>query len=148
MKCPYCNEGETKVIDSRDSSNKVRRRRECKKCEKRFTTYETAKDLKITVTKKDGENERFDEEKIRKGVKKAAKKTKLTPNEIDEVMENTVTQIREEQENQKISSEKIGKIVKKELKNRDEVAYIRFASVYESFKDADSFEEEIKSLKD
>jgi len=148
MKCPYCKNGQTKVIDSRDKSDKVRRRRECKKCGKRFTTYETAKDLKITVVKKGGQNQRFDEEKIREGVEKAAKKTKLTPNEIDNIIENTVTQVREEQEKQEISSDKVGEIVKQELKKRDEVAYIRFASVYESFEDAEGFEEKIKSLKE
>jgi len=148
MKCPYCNKGDTKVIDSRDAADKVRRRRECKKCDKRFTTYETAKDLKITVVKSDDDRQRFDEEKIRKGVEKAAKKTKLTPNEIDDIIDNTVAKVREEQENQEISSKKIGNIVTEELKKRDDVAYIRFASVYESFEDVNSFEEKVKALKE
>ena len=143
MKCIYCDGGETKVVDTRESSEKIRRRRECKDCGRRFTTYETAEDLEITVTKREGENEKFSEEKIREGVEKAAKKTSIDEDQIEKVVEAVKDEVRGEKE---IKASKIGEIVKKELKKRDKVAYIRFASVYDSFDDVESFEEEVKEL--
>lgn len=143
MKCIYCEDGETKVVDTRESSQKIRRRRECKNCGRRFTTYETAEDLEIIVTKRDGEDEKFNEEKIRKGVQRAAKKTSLEEDQIEEVVEAVKNKVRGEK---KVEASEIGVIVKEELKKRDEVAYIRFASVYDSFDDAESFEKEVKAL--
>lgn len=143
MKCIYCDQGDSKVVDTRESSEKVRRRRECKNCGRRFTTYETAEELEITVTKREGENEKFSEEKIREGVEKAAKKTSIDEDQIEEVVEAVKNRVRG---NKCIEASEIGEIVKEELKKRDKVAYIRFASVYDSFENVESFEEEVKAL--
>lgn len=145
MKCIYCDEGDTRVVDTRESSDKIRRRRECKNCGRRFTTYETAEELEITVTKREGENEKFSEGKIREGVEKAAKKTSIDEDQVEEVVEAVKEEIRGKKE---IKASEIGEVVKKELKKRDKVAYIRFASVYDSFEDVESFEEEVKALQD
>ncbi|AOV94983.1 hypothetical protein AQV86_03600 [Nanohaloarchaea archaeon SG9] len=143
MKCIYCDEGTTKVVDTRESSDKIRRRRECKNCRRRFTTYETAEDLEITVTKREGESEQFSEEKIRNGVGRAAKKTSIDEDQIEEVVEAVKDEVRGKKQ---IKASEIGEVVKSELKKRDKVAYIRFASVYDSFEDVESFEEEVKEL--
>lgn len=145
MECIYCDQGDSKVVDTRESSEKVRRRRECKNCGRRFTTYERAEDLEITVTKRSGEDEKFNEKKIRGGVERAAKKTSIDEDQIEEVVEAVKNRVRG---NKCIEASKIGEIVKEELKKRDEVAYIRFASVYDSFEDVESFEEEVKALQD
>lgn len=144
MQCPYCEENRTKVVDSRETDGKVRRRRECSNCVKRFTTYETVERIDITVEKREGENEKFDEEKIRKGVAKAVEKTKASEqvNEIVDDVKKTILGT------EKISAEKIGEAVKKELKKRDEVAYMRFASVYDSFESAENFREEAEALEE
>lgn len=144
MKCPYCDSGDTKVVDTRESENKIRRRRECTGCSRRFTTYETAENLDITVVKRNGVEEKFDEEKIRGGVERAAKKTSLTDDQIEEVVEEVKKAVRGKTE---IDACEIGDTVKEELKKRDEVAYIRFASVYDSFESAESFQEEVEALK-
>lgn len=144
MRCPYCDDGDTKVVDTRESENKIRRRRECTACGRRFTTYETAETLDITVVKRDGVEEEFDEEKIRSGVERAAKKTSLTEDQIEEVVEAVKKGVRGKKE---IDACEIGDRVKEELKKRDEVAYIRFASVYDSFESAESFQEEVEALK-
>ncbi len=144
MKCIYCEGGDTKVVDTRESSESVRRRRECKSCGRRFTTYETAEDLEITVTKRSGESEQFNAEKIRGGVERAAKKTSLSDDQIEEVVEAVKNRVRGEKS---VEASKIGEIVKDELKKRDKVAYIRFASVYDSFDDVESFEEEVEALR-
>lgn len=144
MKCPYCTNNATTVVDTRESRERVRRRRECKKCGRRFTTYETVEKYDVKVVKRSGEEENFDEEKIREGIIKAA------GNRIDEEkVENTVESIKRKiLEKQEITAEKIGELVKEELKQLDEVSYIRFASVYDSFENAKSFQEEIEALKD
>ncbi|QGA80398.1 transcriptional regulator NrdR [Candidatus Nanohalobium constans] len=144
MKCIYCSDGKTKVVDSRESEGKVRRRRECQSCGERFTTYETADDLDIQVIKGDGETEKFREEKIRDGLEKATNKTSLGAEEVEEIIEEVKKMVRGKN---KVESEEIGNKIKEELSTRDEVAYIRFASVYESFEDAESFKEEVESLK-
>ncbi|MFB6193217.1 MAG: transcriptional regulator NrdR [Candidatus Nanohaloarchaea archaeon] len=145
MKCIYCGESSTRVVDTRESEDKVRRRRECKNCGRRFTTYETAEKLDLTVEKRDEENEEFKEEKVRSGVEKAANKTSISDEEVEEIVESVKQMVRGRK---KICSEKIGEKVKEELQKRDEVAYIRFASVYDSFEDAESFQEEVKALKE
>lgn len=144
MKCPYCENETTKVKDSRETEGKVRRRRECTECERRFTTYETAEKLDIQVVKRDGSKEPFKESKIREGIQRAVQKTAITTEEVEEAVDNVKKQVMHKQE---LKTEEIGNEVKKELKDLDEVAYIRFASVYESFDDAESFEKEIKELK-
>jgi len=143
MQCAYCDSDKTKVIDTRETSEKVRRRRECSGCGRRFTTYETAEKFDITVTKHKGENEEFSEDKIRKGVSKSAEKTSLDEDDVEEVVEEVKKEVRGKKE---VSTKEIGDAVKKSLKKRDEVAYIRFASVYDSFDDAESFLKEAESL--
>jgi transcriptional repressor NrdR len=143
VKCPYCKANSTSVVDSRETGGKVRRRRECKECERRFTTYETAEKLDIQVTKRDGSKEPFREEKIRDGIEKAVQKTAVTSEEVEEAVEAVKNRVMEEQE---LSTEEIGDAVKEELKKLDEVAYIRFASVYEGFDEAESFREEVEAL--
>jgi len=145
MKCVYCDHEKSKVIDTRDSSDKIRRRRECKECGRRFTTYETAESFDITVTKRDGKDEKFSEEKIRNGIQNAAKNTEVTEDEVEEIVEEVKDKIRGKKE---VSAEHIGSTVMETLKKRNEVAYIRFASVYESFEDAESFQKEVEQLKD
>ena len=145
MKCPYCENKTTKVVDSREIETKVRRRRECKECDRRFTTYETAEKLDIQVVKRDGSKQPFKENKIRDGIQRAVQKTAVTEEEVEEVMENVKSRVMKKQE---LKAEEIGETVKEELKKLDEVAYIRFASVYDSFDDVESFEEEVKELKE
>ncbi len=143
MRCIYCDHESTGVIDTRDSSNSVRRRRECKECGRRFTTYEKVENLDLRVVKRDGEEQEFNEEKIRSGVERAAKKTSITPEEVEEIVADVKDRIRG---SKKIKAREIGEIVKEKLQEKDEVAYIRFASVYDSFDSAESFKKEIKSL--
>lgn len=144
MKCIYCEESSTRVVDTRESEDKVRRRRECKNCGRRFTTYETAEKLDLTVVKRDKEDEKFQEEKVREGVEIAANKTSITDEEVEEIVEEVKSMLRGRK---KIEAEKIGEKVKEELQKRDEVAYIRFTSVYDSFDDVESFKKEIEALK-
>lgn len=144
MKCIYCGHEKTKVIDTRDTSEEIRRRRECKGCDRRFTTYETPESLDIVVTKRDGEDEKFDEEKVRNGIRNATKNTEVGDDQIEEMVEEVKDKIRGMKE---VSAEEIGDFVLEALKKRNEVAYIRFASVYEKFEDVESFQEEVEQLK-
>lgn len=145
MKCPYCEHNSTRVVDSRETEGKVRRRRECDECERRFTTYETAEKLDIQVIKRDGSKEPFKEQKIRDGIKKAVQKTAVTAEEVEEAVEAVKRRVMKKQE---LHADEIGKAVKEELKKLDEVAYIRFASVYEGFDNAESFRKEVEALED
>lgn len=143
MKCPYCDNGSTSVVDTRESSEKVRRRRECPECDRRFTTYETVEKYDIRVVKRSGDAEDFREEKVRSGILKATEKTSIKEDEVDEMVENVKNQVRDRKE---VSTERIGELVKQQLQSRDEVAYIRFASVCDSFDDAEKFQEEVEAL--
>ncbi|MFB6190794.1 MAG: transcriptional regulator NrdR [Candidatus Nanohaloarchaea archaeon] len=145
MKCPYCDECSTNVVDTRESRERVRRRRECASCDRRFTTYETVEKYDVKVVKQNGAREDFREEKIRSGIEKAAEKTQLDEQGIDEAVEEVRQNVVDRKE---IPAEKIGEFVKEALKKRDEVAYIRFASVYDSFENAESFQEEVEALQD
>ena len=145
MKCIYCEQGDTKVVDTRESQHRVRRRRECKKCGERFTTYEEVESLDIKVEKTDGETEAFDEDKIRSGLEKAVEKTPVDEEQVEEIIEEVKSEVKN---NKKVSSRKIGSIIKDELKERNEVAYIRFASVYDSFEDLESLQKEVEALKE
>lgn len=145
MKCIYCEEGDTKVVDTRESEHRVRRRRECKQCEERFTTYEEVESLNLKVEKSTGETEQFSEDKIRSGLEKAVKNTSVEEDQIDEIVEKVKSEVKNRK---KVPSKEIGKIIKEELKKRNEVAYIRFASVYDSFEDLESFQKEVESLKE
>ena len=144
MKCPVCGYYDSKVIDSRPSvdGNSIRRRRECLECQKRFTTFETVEAMQIFVTKKNGEKEIFDRNKLLSGVIKACHKRPVDPERIvNEVEQELYNDMRNE-----ITTSEIGELVMLKLKDHDQVAYVRFASVYREFKDVDTFLKEIKDL--
>ncbi|MFP4633537.1 MAG: transcriptional regulator NrdR [Candidatus Aenigmatarchaeota archaeon] len=145
MRCPTCS-SETKVIESREISDStaVRRRRECKQCKHRFTTYERP-ELRVSVVKRDGSREEFQEEKVKEGIMRACEKRPVSDEEIEELVREVVQKIRRKGVNE-VQSEDIGRLVMKGLKELDKVAYIRFASVYKSF-DLESLEKEIKTIK-
>jgi transcriptional repressor NrdR len=147
MKCPYCPETETKVIDSRVSKTGalIRRRRECERCGKRFTTYERVEEPLPAVVKKDGRREAFDRMKIASGIRKACEKRPVSTETIDGVVDH-IEQWALEQSEEEIPSSSIGEHVMEELHKLDEVAYVRFASVYRSFKDINEFMSELQDL--
>jgi len=148
MECPYCNHLETKVTDSRDTGTyTIRRRRECLKCNKRFTTYEYIELTPVYVKKKDGRLEKFDRNKIKNGIMKALEKRPVDHEKIEEILDSIEEKIRRTGTEQ-IESKVIGEFVMDSLKETDHVAYIRFASVYRSFTDLSSFEREVKNLID
>jgi len=146
MQCPYCQYEETKVIDKRDTEGVTRRRRECLKCEKRFTTYEKV-ELDLNVLKKDSRREKFDVEKLKKGIFKALEKRPLTSETIDEFVGEVEAKIYRVAKDKDIESNKIGEIIMEKLKKLDKVAYIRFASVYKEFADVEEFKKELGELK-
>jgi transcriptional repressor NrdR len=146
MECPYCHDSETKVTDSRDTGAlSIRRRRECLKCGKRFTTYEHIEMTQICVVKKDGRREKFDRNKIKIGIMKALEKRQVGHDEIEKIVDSIEEKIRR-LGNEEIETNMIGEYVMDALKNTDHVAYIRFASVYRSFTDLSSFEKEVQNL--
>lgn len=140
MKCIYCGHEESKVLDSRstDETNSIRRRRECLNCGKRFTTYETIETVPILVIKKDGSRQPFNIEKIRTGMIKACEKRPVSIAQIDAMAEDIEKQIQNSLR-QEISSQEIGEMIMTKLKAVDEIAYVRFASVYRQFKDVTNF---------
>lgn len=147
MKCIYCGCEDSKVIDSRsaDEGRTIRRRRECIQCGKRFTTYETIEDTPVLVIKASGMRQAYDPQKLKNGIIKSCEKRPVSLNVIDDMVSAITKQIYNSME-QEISSKKIGEMVMEELKKVDEVAYVRYASVYRSFKDIPSFMEELKKL--
>ena len=149
MKCPFCGEIENKVIDSRLSKDArmIRRRRECLNCEKRFTTYERVEAVLPMVVKKDGRREPFNHEKIRAGIQKACQKRPISTNMIDDFVDS-LGQLFQEGGHREIKSSDIGERVIEKLKEWDDVAYVRFASVYRQFKDINEFMAELKELLD
>lgn len=145
MKCPNCGFDDSKVIDSRpvEERNSIRRRRECLACGKRFTTFEVIESMQILVVKKDGSKELFDKSKMLSGIMKACQKRPVKGEEI-------AAEIEQELQNalvQEVSSRTLGEMIMTKLKQRDEVAYVRFASVYREFKDLDTFLAELRELK-
>jgi len=146
MNCPYCNHVETKVTDSRDTGTyTIRRRRECLKCNRRFTTYEYVEMTPIYVIKKDGRREKFDRNKIKIGLMKALEKRPIGHEKIEEMIDAVEEKIRR-CGREEIESSVIGEYVMEILRETDHIGYIRFASVYRSFTDVTSFEKEIKNL--
>ena len=145
MLCPYCGDGETRVVDSRENEQaiSVRRRRECIKCDKRFTTYERH-DMELKVIKRDGRKEDFDRNKLKMGIVRACTKRPISVETIDHVTNKIETKLHNQ--GNEVTSEIIGNIVMQELKKIDKIAYIRFASVYRDFSDVKSFEKEAKLL--
>ncbi|MBI2547350.1 MAG: transcriptional repressor NrdR [Candidatus Aenigmarchaeota archaeon] len=147
MICPYCDSDELKVVDKRSSDEKTfRRRRECEKCNKRFTTYERVELVPLTIIKRDGRREEFDRNKIRLGIMKACEKRSISQEKIEKIVDEIENELRN-MDTTEIKSKIIGDMIMEKLKNLDEVAYIRFASVYKKFKDIESFEKELKELK-
>ena len=147
MKCPFCSYEESKVIDSRptDEGERIRRRRECLKCQKRFTTYEIIESLPIIVIKKDGSREVFDRQKLMTGMLRACEKRPVSIETLDHIIDNIETVIQNTLDRE-VNSDKIGQLVMEQLKDFDEVAYVRFASVYRQFKDINTFMDELNKL--
>lgn len=147
MKCPFCAELDNKVIDSRLSKDglSIRRRRECLDCQRRFTTYERVEEVQPLVIKKDGRREPFDRDKIRTGLLKATQKRPISVELIDGFIDQMEREFQETNQKEIIASD-IGEMVMKKLHELDEVAYVRFASVYRQFKDLDDFVRELKEL--
>ena len=147
MKCPYCGFNESKVIDSRpaDENNSIRRRRECLSCSRRFTTYETVESLPVVVVKKDGSRQSFDRGKVLGGMIRACEKRPVPLAWLEKVAAEIEQELQNAMERE-ISTEVIGERVMENLRNIDQVAYVRFASVYRQFKDIDSFMEELTKL--
>ncbi|MDD6642959.1 MAG: transcriptional regulator NrdR [Faecousia sp.] len=147
MKCPYCGYQESKVVDSRhsDDDTSIRRRRECLSCQKRFTTYETVESLPIAVVKKDNSREPFDRNKILRGMVRACEKRPVSMADLEAAV-SEIEQIVQNSLEREIPSQKIGELVMERLKPLDEVAYVRFASVYRQFKDINSFMHELTKI--
>ncbi len=147
MLCLFCQNKDTEVIETRvsEEGSVIRRRRQCLKCKKRFTTYERVEELPILVVKRDGRRERFDPEKLRKGILKATEKTTVTAEQIDNIVSRVEAEVKQNDEAE-AESTIIGNLVAKQLKKADKVAYIRFASVFRRFVDLDEFEKELKKI--
>ncbi|WP_026895204.1 transcriptional regulator NrdR [Clostridiisalibacter paucivorans] len=149
MKCPYCDYYETKVIDSRPTGEgqAIRRRRECIKCNKRFTTYEKIEEIPLVIEKKDGTRQSFNRNKILNGIIRACEKRPVPINKIEKIVDNIEKELYNSMEKE-VTSKHIGEMVMHYLKDLDEVAYVRFASVYRQFKDLNTFMDELKKILD
>lgn len=147
MKCPYCEYLESKVIDSRpvDDGGSIRRRRECLKCERRFTTYEQVESVPLVVIKKDGKRQVYNRQKLMNGILRACEKTPVSFPEIEKVVLEIETTLNN-MIDREVSSTEIGELVMDKLKVLNDIAYVRFASVYREFKDVNTFLEELNSL--
>ena len=147
MKCPFCGEENTKVIDSRpaEENNSIRRRRQCEVCGKRFTTYEKVETIPLIVIKKDDNREPYDRSKIERGIVRSCHKRPVSYDQIVSTVEEIEAEIFNKEE-QEISSNEIGEIVMDKIKELDQVAYVRFASVYREFKDVNTFMDELKKF--
>ena len=147
MKCPFCADQEDKVIDSRptDDGATIRRRRECLRCHKRYTTYEKVESLPILVVKKDGSRQPYEREKVQKGILRACEKRNVSAEQLEALVDSIEGQIYNSLERE-ITTEFIGELVMDKLRDLDEVAYVRFASVYRHFKDINTFMSELNKL--
>ncbi len=147
MRCPYCGCAESKVVDSRptDEGERIRRRRECFNCSKRFTTYEIVETTPLMVVKRDNSREPFSREKLTTGLLRACEKRPISLDQIDEIIDKVESKVYGSMERE-ISSKKVGELTMEFLKDLDEVAYVRFASVYRQFKDIHSFMNELEKL--
>jgi len=147
MNCPFCSHSETKVTDSRDTNDgkAIRRRRECEKCHSRFSTYEEVEIMRLSVVKKNGQKEEYDKSKIESGIRKALEKRPVSEEKIFKIIGDIEYEI-QSNENCEITSKEIGRIVLDKLKETDDVAYLRFASVYKSFGSAESFKKEADKI--
>lgn len=147
MKCPFCGQTEDRVVDSRESRNflAIRRRRECLDCGRRFTSYERIEDIPYLVVKNDGSRAEFDRSKLLGGLHKACEKRPVPAKSLDEIVDE-VERMLHEREDREITTQEIGAFVMERLRELDQVAYVRFASVYRKFEDIDAFMEELKHL--
>ncbi len=145
MRCPYCSSPELKVTDKRKSGDGIRRRRECLKCKKRFTTYEKIEKSELWVIKKDGSRERFDREKLENGINKAFEKRPVSKEKIDKMINEIEEQLRKKGRKE-VKSSLIGEMAMRKIKKLDNVAYIRFASVYREFQDVNDFKLALKQV--
>lgn len=147
MKCPFCGYAEDKVVDSRESKEgeSIRRRRECLKCEKRFTTYERIDEIPYMVIKKDGRREKFDRQKVLSGVLRACEKRPISMGKMEQIVNDIESYVIDSPDRERTTSE-VGQMIMEQLKHLDKVAYIRFASVYRDFKDVNEFRAELESL--
>lgn len=145
MICPYCGHQETEVLESRDAEDSTRRRRECEKCGKRFTTYERVEALDLVVIKKDGRREKFNREKLKEGIMQSCHKRPVSMDKIDNLAAEVERELRGMEETE-IPSSKIGEIVMEKLKELDKVAYVRYASVYKEFETPKEFTKEVEKL--
>ncbi len=147
MKCPFCEHVESKVVDSRESeeAQSIRRRRECLKCERRFTTYERIDEIPYMIVKKDGRRERFDRQKVQAGLLRACEKRPVSTSQLEEVVNAVELRVMESPDRE-MASTKVGEILMVRLRELDKVAYVRFASVYLDFKDVKEFMDELKDL--
>lgn len=147
MFCLFCKHTDTEVIETRVSEDgaSIRRRRECPKCKKRFTTYEKVEELPLLIIKRDGRRERFDREKLRKGLLEACEKTTVAVEQIEKIIAIVEGEL-SQRESAEIESKAVGDLAARELKKMDKVAYIRFASVFRRFVDLEDFEKELKKL--
>ena len=147
MICPFCSHEQTRVVDKREGNNTktIRRRRECLKCGRRFTTFERVETLDLLVIKKDGRREAFDRTKLRSGIIKSCEKRPVSADDIEKIVDEAEAELRKINTSE-ILSKKIGEMVIKRLKKLDEIAYIRFASVYRQFADLSDFEKELSKL--
>ncbi len=147
MRCPFCSKDETRVLDSRESGEGtiIRRRRECEACKRRFTTYERVEELNPLVVKKDGRREAFDRDKLLAGLKKACEKRPVSVDQLEQLISDLERKLQEMGEKE-VTSSTIGEMVMNQLPSLDEVAYVRFASVYRSFRDIAEFMDELKDI--
>ncbi len=147
MKCPYCGSTDSEVVETRASEDvdTIRRRRECLKCEKRFTTYERIENVNLVVIKKDGKREQFDRDKLKSGIIRSSEKTKVSMDEIEKIVTEIERELRGA-DSVEVESKKIGQMVASRLKKIDKVAYIRFSSVFKRFVDVEDFQEEVRRL--
>lgn len=150
MKCPYCGDAATRVLEKREAedSESNRRRRECGACGKRFTTFERVEAVELMVVKKDGRREQFLPEKLRRGILKACEKRPVSLKDVDRVVEEIEAELRTGAASEEVSAQAVGEKVMEKLRQLDPVAYIRFASVYKQFKGIDEFEEELARLRE
>ncbi|MBI3780493.1 MAG: transcriptional repressor NrdR [candidate division NC10 bacterium] len=149
MKCPYCSSLEEKVVDSREGKDSlvVRRRRQCQQCMRRFTTYERIEEIHFMVVKKDGRREPFNRQKIMAGLLKAVQKRPVSVPQLEKILDEIEARLAEKEEREMTAAE-IGELIMERLHEIDEVAYVRFASVYRQFRDVSQFVEEVKGLRE
>jgi transcriptional repressor NrdR len=150
MICPVCSHSDTKVIDSRDTNDgrAIRRRRECEKCKERFSTYEEIEIMKLLVVKRNGGKEEYNQEKIKNGIAKSLEKRPVTQERKEKLISDIEHSIYAKSKQGEIASKEIGKMILEKLKEVDDVAYLRFASVYKSFGSLNSFKKELEKLED